>query len=174
MMCPSSPIVIIMGVSGCGKTIVGKALAKRLDCPFLEGDEFHPAENITKMRAGIPLNDDDRTGWMTAIRTAMEKQSSHAIVACSALKHKHRAYLSDFSRAVLFLHLTGERTLLEKRIGSRTGHFFDPNLLGSQLDALEPPQEDEEAITLRIDDEIENIVAVALLSLRGYGLYPPS
>ena len=163
-----------MGVSGCGKTVVGKALAKQLDCPFLEGDDFHPPENKAKMSSGTPLDDDERVDWMVALRTAMGKLPSIGVLSCSALKRKHRVYLSDFPRPVIYLHLTGDRALLEKRISSRTGHFFDPKLLGSQLEALETPDENEESITLQIDDSIENIVAGALVHLKTYGLYPPS
>ena len=174
MMESLSPILIVMGVSGCGKTVVGKALAEQLGCPFLEGDTFHPATNIAKMSSGTPLNDKDRAAWLVALRTTMEKQTGSAVLSCSALKRRHRAYLSEFPRPVVYLHLTGERSLLEERISSRRGHFFDPNLLGSQIEALEPPVEDEEAIALQIDDSVENIVAETLVRLKAYGVYPLS
>ena len=167
-------IIIVMGVSGCGKTTVGSALAERLGCPFLEGDDFHPPENKAKMSSGIPLDDEDRVGWMNAIRTAMKKESDFTIVACSALRRRHRDYLSDFSRPVLFLHLVGGRSLLERRINSRTGHFFDPKLLDSQLEALEPPNEKERVVTIGIDANIENIVASALAHLRKCAVLPVS
>ena len=152
-------MIILMGVSGCGKTAVGQALATRLEVPFIEGDEFHPPENVAKMSSGIPLNDDDRADWMTAIRDAMIQQSGSAIVSCSALKRKHRAFLSDLPKPVRFVHLKGDRELLEKRISSRLGHFFDPKLLGSQLDALEEPHPDEGVLVVKVDSSVENIVA---------------
>ena len=164
------PILVVMGVSGCGKTVVGTALAKRLGCPFLEGDALHPSANITKMSSGVPLNDEDREGWMIALKEAMEIHPGRTVLSCSALKKKHRDYLSDFSRLVIFLHLAGERSLLVKRISNRKGHFFGPKLLGSQIEALEPPGKNENAITLQINDSIENIVAEALVHLKDYGV----
>lgn len=163
------PILILMGVSGCGKTEVGRLLARRLNCPFIEGDEFHPPANVAKMRSGRPLDDDDRKDWMAALRAEMERQTGRAALSCSALKRKYRAYLCEVNRPVHFLHLHGERALLEERIGSRQGHFFDPKLLGSQLEALEVPDESENAHVLSIDDTVENIVAQALRLLKTCG-----
>ena len=140
-----------MGVSGCGKTVVGEVLAKRLDCPFLEGDEFHPPENIAKMRAGTPLNDDDRTSWMVAIRTAMEKQPSHAIVACSALKKRYRRRLGgDFH----LVYLKGTARELARRLQDRSDHFMLGVLLDSQFAALEEP---DNALVLDLDQPSHEI-----------------
>tara|TARA_A100001037_G_scaffold288923_1_gene300147 strand:+ start:492 stop:1001 length:510 start_codon:yes stop_codon:yes gene_type:complete len=161
-----------MGVSGCGKTVVGKALAERIGYAFLEGDEYHPSANISKMSSGIPLNDDDRVEWMQRIRNAI-KGEREIIISCSALRMAHRDFLRDCGRFVLFLHLEGERALIEKRIGRREGHFFDPNLLASQIEALENPAQEENVITLKINDTVENIVASALVDLREKGLLPP-
>lgn len=152
-------IIILMGVSGCGKTVVGQALAKRLGMPFLEGDEFHPPENVAKMSSGVPLDDEDRVGWMFAIRDAMSQQSGSAIVSCSALKRKHRSFLADLPKLVRFVYIRGNRKLLEKRIESRVGHFFDPKLLGSQLVSLEEPLPDEGVLVVEVDSSVENIVA---------------
>ena len=152
-------IIILMGVSGCGKTVVGQALAKRLGMPFLEGDEFHPPENVAKMSSGVPLDDEDRVGWMFAIRDAMSQQSGSAIVSCSALKRKHRCFLADLPKLVRFVYMRGNRKLLEKRIESRVGHFFDPKLLGSQLASLEEPLPDEGVLVVEVDSSVENIVA---------------
>lgn len=148
-----------MGVSGCGKTVVGEALAKRLGIPFLEGDDFHPPQNVAKMSSGRPLDDDDRIDWMTGIRHAMIQQTGSAIVSCSALKRKHRSFLADVPKAVRFVHLRGDRALLEKRIESRTDHFFDPKLLGSQLASLEEPFPDEGVIVVDVGPSVEKIVA---------------
>lgn len=149
-----------MGVSGCGKSAVGQALSARLGIPFLEGDEFHPPENVAKMSSGIPLEDVDRVGWMSAIRDAMTRQQGSAIVSCSALKRKHRSFLSDLPKPVLFVHLHGDRRLLEKRIEERVNHFFDPKLLNSQLACLEKPCSEETALAVDVDSSIENIVAM--------------
>ena len=148
-----------MGVSGCGKTAVGKALATRLGIPFLEGDDFHPVQNVAKMSSGIPLEDDDRVDWMTAIRNAMIQQPGSAVVSCSALKAKHRAFLADLPKPVSFVYLRGRRELLERRIESRIGHFFDPKLLGSQLASLEEPLPCEDALTVDVAPPVEKIVA---------------
>ena len=158
-------IIVLMGVSGCGKTVVGKALAKRLNLPFVEGDDFHSTENIAKMSAGIPLDDDDRLDWMSAIREVMQLQNGSAIVSCSALKRKLRSFLSEIPKAVQFVYLQGDRQLLEKRITSRTGHFFDPKLLDSQLSSLEEPSPEEGAITMEITESVEKIVATIHTSL---------
>ena len=147
-----------MGVSGCGKSTIGSALAKRLRCKFLEGDDFHSKENKVKMGNGIPLNDHDRAGWFTAIRYGLEKESNLIVVSCSALKQKYRVSLSELSRPVIFLHLTGEHLLLKERIESRSGHFFDSKLLDSQIETLEPPSDDELAVSIKISDTVENIV----------------
>ena len=152
-------IIVLMGVSGCGKTVVGKALAEKLGVPFLEGDEFHSPENLAKMSSGVPLDDNDRKGWFHAIREAMEAQPGSAIVSCSALKRKHREFLADASKTVRFVHLDGERELLEKRIRSRVGHFFDPKLLDSQLASLEKPAPDEGALAVNVEPSVQKIVA---------------
>ena len=152
-------IIILMGVSGCGKSAVGEVLAERLGIPFLEGDVFHPQENLEKMGSGVPLDDMDRIGWMKAIRDAMIKERQSAIVACSALKRKHRDFLKDITKKVQFIHLHGDYDLLKQRIEFRTGHFFDPKLLDSQLAALEKPVLEEGAIEIEVDQTVENIVA---------------
>ena len=169
---PQRPVIVVMGVSGCGKTAVGKALAERIGCSFLEGDEYHPSANISKMSSGMPLNDGDRVEWMQRIRNAINDAREKVIISCSALKKEHRDFLRDSGRFVLFLHLEGERGLIEERIGKREGHFFDPNLLDSQIEALENPAEEENVITLKINDTVENIVASALVDLREIGLFP--
>jgi len=157
-----------MGVAGCGKSTIGSALADRLQCSFLEGDDFHLRENKVKMSDGIPLNDHDRKGWFTAIRDALEKESDLVIVSCSALKQKYRDFFSELHRPVVYLHLTGDRSLLEERIGSRSGHFFDSKLLDSQIETLEPPSDDELAVRIEISDTVENIVNSCIHGLKAY------
>ena len=167
-MVSTTPLIVVMGVSGCGKSTIGSALAERLGCPFLEGDDFHPRENKVKMGDGIPLNDHDRKGWFTAIRNALEKESDLVIVSCSALKQKYRDFFSELHRPVVYLHLTGDRSLLEERIGSRSGHFFDSKLLDSQIETLEPPSDDELAVSIEISDTVENIVNSCIHGLKAY------
>ena len=139
-------ILIAMGVSGCGKTTIGEMLAKKLNCDFADADSFHSQANKDKMHKGIPLDDEDRWPWLKAIRASIEEKladgQSH-VYACSALKRVYRDILRDGNKDVTFVFLKGTPELLRERIKTRTGHFFDPALLQSQLDTLEPPGPDE-------------------------------
>ena len=162
-------ILIAMGVSGCGKTTIGEMLAKKLNCDFADADSFHSQANKDKMHKGIPLDDEDRWPWLKAIRTSIEEKladgQSH-VYACSALKRVYRDILRDGNKDVTFVFLKGTPELLRERIKTRTGHFFDPALLQSQLDTLEPPGPDEaievdialspEAIVDKVLKEVEN------------------
>jgi gluconokinase len=135
-----------MGVSGCGKTRIGELLAERLDCPFTDGDAFHSEANKEKMHKGIPLTDDDRWPWLRTIRASIEEKQragETAVFTCSSLKRSYRDILRDGDRDVIFVYLHGTVELLRERLGERKGHFFDPSLLQSQLDTLEPPGADE-------------------------------
>jgi carbohydrate kinase (thermoresistant glucokinase family) len=145
-----APLVVVMGVSGCGKSTVGRLLAARLHAGFLEGDALHPADNVARMAAGVPLTDDDRRGWLLTL--AQHLASAHAagrplVVSCSALKRTYRDLLRSASTELAFVHLHGERALLEARIGARVDHFMPPSLLASQLLTLEMPGADERAAT---------------------------
>ena len=153
-------ILIAMGVSGAGKTRIGELLAERLHCDFTDGDAFHSAANKEKMHQGIPLIDDDRWPWLKTIRAAIEeKQHAHetAVFTCSSLKRAYRDILRAGDKDVCFVYLKGTREVLQERLSTRTGHFFDPSLLQSQLETLEEPNEDE-AITVSIDLTPEQIV----------------
>jgi len=153
-------ILIAMGVSGAGKTRIGEMLAERLHCSFTDGDAFHSAANKQKMHDGVPLTDDDRWPWLRTIRAAIEeKQRAHetAVFTCSSLKRAYRDILRGTDSDVCFVYLKGTFEVLKERIGSRTGHFFDPSLLQSQLDTLEAPGADE-AIIVSIDHPPEQIV----------------
>jgi len=144
-------LVVVMGVSGCGKTTVGRLLAKRLKAEFLEGDDLHPERNVERMAAGIALTDTDRRDWLRAI--AQQLADAHAaryalVVSCSALKRSYRNVLRAASGELAFVHLDAAPALLEQRLSARTDHFMPASLLVSQLETLEPPGADERALTL--------------------------
>ena len=138
-------VIVLMGVSGSGKTTIGRVLADQLDWAFLEGDDFHPAANVEKMRRGIPLNDEDRRPWLRALQDRIEEaceRNEDAVVACSALKDDYRDFLERHDPAcVHFVYLSGSEDLIRRRLERCEGHFMDPALLRSQFDALEPPEE---------------------------------
>jgi carbohydrate kinase (thermoresistant glucokinase family) len=152
-------VVIVMGVSGAGKTTVGRALARRLGWSFIEGDDFHPAANIELMAAGHPHTDADRAPWLAALRAQIEhimRSGDHAVIACSALKHRYRSVLAgQDSEAVRFVQLDVPRGVLEQRLAHRHGHFMPPSLLDSQLATLE-----ESTTALRVDgtQPVESLV----------------
>ncbi|ACC71749.1 gluconokinase [Paraburkholderia phymatum] len=161
-------ILIAMGVSGAGKTRIGELLAERLKCSFTDGDAFHSAANKEKMHNGIPLTDEDRWPWLRTIRAAIEEKQragETAVFTCSSLKRSYRDILRDGDRDVCFVYLKGTRELLQERLQTRTGHFFDPSLLQSQLDTLEEPGEDE-AITVSIELTPEEIVDKTLAMVK--------
>lgn len=142
-----------MGVSGCGKSTVGAALAAELGLPFLDADAFHPPANRAKMAAGHPLTDADRAPWLAHLCEILYEHLARgpgAVLACSALRRAYRDVLraAGTSGQVRFIHLTVDRSALAQRLANRTGHFFDPTLLDSQLATVEPPGPDEAAIIL--------------------------
>lgn len=135
-------IIVVMGVSGSGKSTVGTLLAKQLGWAFRDGDEFHPESNVAKMRSGTPLNDEDRRPWLMAIQAFMRGEQAagrSAVIACSALKESYRELLLKGESWVRFVHLTGPRAVIEDRMRSRAGHFMPVALLESQLATLESP-----------------------------------
>lgn len=132
-----------MGVSGAGKTTVGRRLAADLGWSFYEGDDFHPDANVRKMTAGIPLTDEDRLPWLRSLRALAESclaAGEDAVIACSALKESYRRLLAGGLDGVRFVHLTGDPRLIAERLEQRAGHFMKPGMLASQLAALEPPE----------------------------------
>ena len=135
-------IIILMGVSGCGKTTVGRLLAERLGWEFLDGDNFHPPDNVTKMSRGTPLTDADRAGWLDRLAgliTESLQQGRSVVLACSALKQSYRDRLTVSPRQVRFVYLKGSRELIGSRLLERAGHFMPPGLLESQFKDLEEP-----------------------------------
>jgi gluconokinase len=141
-------IVVVMGVSGVGKTTVGAALARRLGWPFLDADDFHPAANVEKMRRGVPLTDDDRRPWLDAIGRELARRAAEGddvVLACSALRRWHRDALRRGARGadVRFVYLRGDYDEIDRRLRARTDHFMPESLLRSQVDTLEPPDATE-------------------------------
>lgn len=153
-------VIIVMGVSGTGKTTVGKLLAEAPDWSFVEGDDFHPPENVEKMKAGIPLSDEDRQPWLQSLRRRIDEaceRGEHVVLACSALKDEYRDYLEENDPdCVHYVYLHGSEQLIRQRLEQRKGHFMDPDLLRSQLETLEPP---EEALKVDIAPAPEAIAA---------------
>jgi gluconokinase len=158
-------IFIVMGVSGAGKTRIGELLAERLSCSFTDGDAFHSEANKEKMHRGIPLTDDDRWPWLKTIRAAIEERQragETAVFTCSSLKRSYRDILRGGDDDVRFVYLHGTFDVLKERLGARSGHFFDPSLLQSQLDTLEVPGPDEAivvSIELTPEQIVDNVVA---------------
>ena len=159
-------ILIVAGVSGSGKTTVGAMLAGQLHWRFADGDDFHPAANIEKMRAGIPLTDDDRWPWLRTIAAWMDErvaQGESAVIPCSALKRSYRDILLAGRPEGRLIFLTVDRAVLARRLAARHAHFFPAQLLSSQLDALEPPQPDEHAVTViehNADQPADTVAAI--------------
>ena len=173
----TAPVVLVMGVAGAGKTTVGERLAAELGWVFLDGDDLHPAANIAKMAAGVPLTDADRAPWFAAIGEAIDRWAASGrsgVVASSALKRAYRDGLRAGRPQIELVYLGGERDLLATRLAQRTGNFMPPGLLDSQLATLEPPAEEEGAIAVDITHPLERQVAdvIAALRARGVSLAP--
>jgi len=160
---PGVAAIVVMGVSGAGKSTVGQLLAARLGCPFRDADSFHPPANIAKMKSGAPLTDADRWPWLGAIAAWIAEHrtaGTTCVVTCSALKRAYRDIVTDAQRPdVRLAYLKGGFDLIAARLAARKGHFMPPALLQSQFDALEEPAPDEHAITVPIDATPEQIAA---------------
>lgn len=161
--------VIIMGVSGSGKTTIAEALAKKLGFSCEDGDSYHPESNVAKMRSGIPLTDEDRWPWLRAIAQAIDSKAdadTPVVIACSALKRAYREVLVHGREDVRIVYLKGSRDLIAKRLALRTDHFMPASLLDSQLATIEQPLPEERVITVDIDASVDEIVARIVGQLR--------
>lgn len=160
-------VVVIMGVSGCGKTTVGLDLARRLNVPFYDGDDFHPPENVQKMAMGTPLTDADRLPWLArlhAVIAAHLSRAEGAVIACSALKRAYREQLRGGLEGVQFVYLQGSFDLIWSRMVARHDHFMKADMLRSQFDALEPPAPDQ-ALIVPVDAPPDAIVERIIAAL---------
>jgi gluconokinase len=170
--------IIVMGVSGCGKSSVGAAISEALGLEFVEGDQLHPAANVERMSKGIPLTDEDRLPWLDIIGKTMKAaldRNAGIVVSCSALKRRYRDRLRAAADGNLFfVYLDGSKELLTRRMGERKGHFMPASLLESQLATLEVPGSEPGVVTVDIDDTIEGISNAALRDLSVLGVTLPS
>lgn len=179
------PIVVVMGVCGCGKSLIGRMLAGRLGVAYVEGDEHHPPANIARMSAGTPLTDEDRAGWLGVLAGFIadaDRRGEGLVLSCSALKRRYRdqlrgSQLGGDGRSVAFLHLHGDKALIAERMRARSAHFMPTSLIDSQFAALEPPGADEAALTVDVARSPDEIVAEFLDRLPGLlpggGATPP-
>ena len=162
-------VLVVMGVSGSGKSTVAAMVAEQLGWAFAEGDAMHPAANVDKMHAGTPLTDEDRWPWLDVVAGWIRghlQAGTNGVVTCSALKRSYRDVLR--ASGVVFVHVAGDRALLEERMSARSGHFMPTSLLESQLATLEPPQPDEAHVTVAADrtPAEESAEVLTLLGLR--------
>lgn len=163
--------LVVMGVSGCGKTSVGEGLATLLGAPFVEGDALHPRANVAKMASGVPLVDADRWPWLHAIAARIAAEPDPVIVvSCSALKRAYRDLLrAEAGRPVGFVYLHGEEAVLSARMHARKGHFMPAGLLASQLATLEDPRGEPGVVALDVDASIDALVAAAMAASDSLG-----
>lgn len=157
--------VVLMGVSGCGKTSVGIALSKQLCWPFFDGDDFHPPENIAKMSKGVPLNDEDRNPWLANLNQLMTdhlRNERSLLLACSALKQNYRDQLVDGNPGTIFVHLQGDFDLIYSRMQDRPGHYMKAEMLHSQFETLEEP---ENALVIDIGQNLDSITEEIITQL---------
>ena len=157
--------IIVMGVAGSGKSTVGKALAQSIGASFIDGDDFHPPENVEKMRNGTPLTDADRAGWLDTLAAQLAATDTPIVLACSALKEDYRARLRRGSKDALFVFLDAPATAIAPRLQNRSGHFMPASLLESQFATLEPPADAVKVdATQPVEDIIETLCSIEPIS----------
>ena len=155
-------LIIVMGVSGCGKSTIAEGLAEAIGGRFFDGDHFHPRANIDKMSRGEALTDEDRWPWLSLVAAELSKGSGDVVGACSALKRAYRRHISETVGAeVRFVHLSGSKELIADRMAARDGHFMPLSLLESQFAALEPPEGEPGAVTVDISQGTDEVIAEA-------------
>ena len=153
-------LFVVMGVSGCGKSTIGEALAAELGGTYFDGDDFHEPEKVEKMRSGTPLTDSDRWPWLWKLGKMMSECEGVVVLACSSLKRAYRDRITEAAgEPVLFIHLTGSEQLVTARQAARVGHYMPPSLVHSQYETLEPPSPDERAVTVGIDQPPDKVLA---------------
>lgn len=165
--------IIVMGVSGSGKTTVGEAVARQIHAKFIDGDDLHPRANIQKMGSGHPLNDEDREPWLERLSDAaysLHHKNETGIIVCSALKRRYRDRLREGNQGMIFLYLKGSFDIIMERLKARSGHFMPTDLLKSQFDTLEEPNSGEpDVICVDIDADIDEVVRRCVQALEGRG-----
>lgn len=162
--------IILMGVSGSGKSTVGAALAREINAKFIDGDDLHPRANIQKMASGTPLNDDDRAPWLLRLNDAaysLRHKNETGIIVCSALKRRYRDALRKDNEGMVFIYMKGSFDVIADRLKARAGHFMPTDLLRSQFDALEEPGEDEpDVLRVNIDHKLDGVVDRCIAALK--------
>jgi gluconokinase len=153
--------VVVMGVAGCGKSAVGRQIAQRLGLPLVEGDEFHPPRNIEKMRQGLPLDDQDRAGWLDRLGRELMAHPKGAVLTCSALKRAYRDSLRAAVPDLHFVHLELSQEQALQRVAARDGHFYPPSLVASQFDALQDPRSEPRVLVVDAGSPVEEIALQA-------------
>lgn len=162
--------IILMGVSGSGKSTVGAALAREINAKFIDGDDLHPRANIQKMASGTPLNDDDRAPWLLRLNDAaysLRHKNETGVIVCSALKRRYRDALRKDNEGMVFVYMKGSFDVIADRLKARAGHFMPTDLLRSQFDALEEPGEDEpDVLRVNIDHKFDGVVDRCVAALK--------
>lgn len=161
--------VIVMGVAGCGKSTVGAGIADKMTATYLDGDDLHPPENIEKMSAGQPLTDADRAPWLDSVGDMLASWTPPILVGCSALKRAYRDRIRAKVPDAIFLHLAGDRSVIEARMGERKGHFMPTSLLDSQFADLEPLGADERGVAIDIDQPLGEVISQGIEALEAAG-----